>query len=284
MPQDILAIIKGETKTDFMNISSSSDICQVSGKAISVHSPVSLNIYDENGNHTGITGGGNVEYGINGVSFDEIEGEKFAFLPDGLNYKIILNGESSGTFDFNIEDISGIDEISNEESWLSVPIEGTSSRFEINIGTSTEHFIIADEKGDGNSIEDLAEGYDGSTTTVHGKRRRGMVTNMNVMNLDINNISSSSIITNVFASTAKQSSSSFATSTEISTTIEATKPKIKEKQLSLIKNKVAKISSTKLKEVNNTATTLNAEGSSYFFKVIDYVKNLISKIIHKVVK
>ncbi len=173
VPQDILSIIQnGNTVADYINISLNSDICQVSGKSISVHSPVSLDIYDDDNNHTGVTNDGTIEYGISGVSFDEIDGEKFAFIPDGTNYTIILNGESSGTFDLNIEDISGTDEITNKESWLNVPIQGTSSKFQIDIGTSTEHFILADENGDGDYENNLSEGYDGAPIESSKKRRR----------------------------------------------------------------------------------------------------------------
>ncbi len=175
--QDILSILQNSsTAENFANVSTSSDVCLISGRAISVHSPVSLDIYDANNNHTGISSDGNIEYGVNGVSFDEINGEKFAFLPSGIDYKIILNGEGSGTFDFYIEDVSGNDKVSNEKSWLSVPIESTSSKFQIIISSSSSQIIDVDENGDGDFENHFEAGFDGSsktpvTITNHGHRR-----------------------------------------------------------------------------------------------------------------
>ncbi len=286
VPQDILSIIKGETKLDFINISDNQDFCKISGKTVSVHSPVSLDIYDENNNHTGVVSGGNIEYGVSGVSFDEIEGEKFAFLPDGINYKIILNGEATGTFEFDIDSVSGEDQITNTESWTNVPIEGTSSKFEIDIATSSEHFVISDEKGDGNLVE-LPEGYDGSArdkSSVKRLGRRGTPSESTTTDSVFTGIAKPARPT-LLGGQSSINSSLIQDMVEPNTTSSVFASKAKQSRLIPINiKKIQKDNLATSSNIKTTASVLDSGGSGYFSRFFHYIGDFISKIFHKVVK
>ncbi len=285
VPQDILSIIQnGSTTADYINVSTNTDICKVSGKSISVHSPVSLDIYDENNNHTGIASDGNIEYGISGVSFDEINGEKFAFIPDGTNYKIVLDGESAGTFDLNIEDVSGTDTISNEQEWLNVSIEGTSSIFQIDIGTSSENIIQVDENGDGSYENNLSDGYDGllNASATSSKRRRHSVINSEEATTSSNVISEFDQSSSVFASLAKQSSVTDHIGTSSSLPVFANEVK-QSRLISVTKNtktKPAPIISTSSKQPSIGTASVYESGATKILKSIwNTIINFIKKII-----
>ncbi len=295
VPQDILSIIQnGSTVADYANISLSSDICQVSGKAISVHSPVSLDVYDENNNHTGVNSDGNIEYEINGVSFDEIDGEKFAFLPDGINYNIILKGESAGTFDLSIEDVSGTDEITHEESWLNVPIQGTSSKFQIGIGTSTENFILADEDGNGDYENNLSEGYDGSITEILKRGHRRYVLNYGTTTnvLDISSSSAPAVLESELSIQSQLSinnlEKSISSDIVAASSVQPVKSEIAfnrpgQSRISINKSKKIKpitiISKVEKRSDMNIATVYESGGmkvlKSIWYSIINFIKKII---------
>lgn len=72
--------------------------CAVSGKYISVHSPVDIKIVDAFGNRAGREATGDILNNIGGLSYETIGEEKFVFLPDGQTYTVTLTGTGNGTF------------------------------------------------------------------------------------------------------------------------------------------------------------------------------------------
>jgi len=150
LKQTVLSILNNEVPSNFENISSDIDSCDVSGKVVSVHSPVTLHVYDEAGNHTGIDAEGNIEENILGVQYDVIEGDKFAFLPDGVNYKVVSEAEDTGAYDFYIESIDGSDKKISTTYWNEIPLETLKARSEILIGPDISNYVVKiDEEGDG---------------------------------------------------------------------------------------------------------------------------------------
>lgn len=105
--EQILNIIAGTNFSTQGKITPFVSDCVFNGHKISVHSPVTLHIYDELGNHVGPTVDGGFDYGILGVAYDVIDHEKFAFLPAGLTYQIKLLATDQGSFDFYSTKIHG---------------------------------------------------------------------------------------------------------------------------------------------------------------------------------
>ena len=167
--QNILSILKRETLQDFSNILSDASNCNISGKVVSTHSPVELHIYDEEGNHTGINSDGDIEYGIDGVNFDILEEENYAFLPDGNNYRIITRATDTGGYDLIIEDQNNNDEITASYNWDLIPLRTTDSSGEIWVGPTyspLEYSVQMDDNGDGIFDQNYGVGYSGVNESI----------------------------------------------------------------------------------------------------------------------
>ncbi|MFZ4500422.1 MAG: alpha/beta fold hydrolase [Minisyncoccia bacterium] len=143
----IAQLLKGEHP---VGISADNTTCNVSGTAIEIHSPVSLHIYDESGRHTGPMPDGSIEYGIDGVSYEVIDHEKFAFLPEGQTYRIVNQAEALGEYDLVISQINEVDEVGIERRFVDVPISSMNMAGEVVIqDDSTEYELRLDQEGDG---------------------------------------------------------------------------------------------------------------------------------------
>jgi hypothetical protein len=113
------------------NISTSNNICGFSGYTISLHSPITLNAYDEQGRHVGRNAKGGIEINIPGAAYDEIGTNKYIFLPKGQNYRI--TGQATGVGHFNAR-VRTIDngKITKYSYYDRIPIVSTSTSMELN--------------------------------------------------------------------------------------------------------------------------------------------------------
>ncbi len=148
----VVAILKGDEVASHENILSSDTNCNISGKNVSVHSPVELHIYDEAGNHTGPLPSGDIENKIPGVEYDIIGGEKFAFLPDGENYKVVTEATTTGGYDLVVKSQNSEDEVTSTDEWKLIPLESTEAKGEIMLGEDhprEEYEVRMDSDGDG---------------------------------------------------------------------------------------------------------------------------------------
>lgn len=164
--QNIVSILTGQGVQDFENILTDTTTCNISGRIISVHSPVNLHIYDEDGNHTGSDENGEIEYGIENIQYDVLEDEKFAFLPDGFNYKIVTKATDTGGYNFQIIDQDENDEITSRYDWTLVPLKSLNSQGEIWIGPDydkDEYILSMDDDGDGIFDNEYESGFDGTS-------------------------------------------------------------------------------------------------------------------------
>lgn len=132
--------------------SSANTICGMSGKTISVHSPVSLDIYGEIGEHVGPVEDkiSQINYSIEGVQYDSIEGEKFAYVPDGKSYTVMFRAEDIGVFDISINDSNQNDVITKRRFYYNVPIAGIATKAYIAIigDGSSDYVLHIDQDGD----------------------------------------------------------------------------------------------------------------------------------------
>ncbi|NVN96900.1 alpha/beta fold hydrolase, partial [Candidatus Nomurabacteria bacterium] len=126
VPDAVLSILENKPRkinsivfTDINNCTS------VHGTIVSIHSPITLDIYDEDGNHSGLDTDGDIENNIKGVSYDTIGEAKFAFIPEGVKVEVKGGATDSGTFDLAIEKVEGGETIETK-FWNDVPIASTS--------------------------------------------------------------------------------------------------------------------------------------------------------------
>ncbi|MFZ2769564.1 MAG: hypothetical protein WAZ50_00310, partial [Minisyncoccia bacterium] len=79
----------------------------------SLHSPLTIDIYDNAGNHTGVsTTTGQIEEQIPGTYFVEFGEVKYFFAGSDTPLHIVMNGYDSGTFTFSIEEKQGDNTVS----------------------------------------------------------------------------------------------------------------------------------------------------------------------------
>ena len=131
-----------------------------SGKIVSFHSPIELHIYDENGNHVGPNINGDIENEIPGVVYEVIENNKFAFLPDGLEYIVKGSAVDVGSFDARIQVIED-EEVVSTTLFTDMPLSITS-HVQFDIGAAIPDVVHIDQENDGN----FESSYVVSTTTV----------------------------------------------------------------------------------------------------------------------
>ncbi len=146
----IVSILNNETliPDNFTQISTEESDCpKISGHIVSFHSPIELHIYDSQNRHSGPTEIGDIENNIPGVSYEVLGGNKFAFIPDDEEYKVIGNATAEGSFNARIEKVN--DEVVVETKYFNeVPIfNSTSVTFIVNSNTS--NLISIDKEGDG---------------------------------------------------------------------------------------------------------------------------------------
>jgi hypothetical protein len=148
----------GQSSFDFsqyQNVSTGAGGCSLSGTQISYHSPVTLSAYDQDGNHVGRTADGDVEVNIPGAQYDEIEGNKFIYLPSGGNYTITGQATASGSFNARVETVES-GQYTKESYFNEVPLVGTSTKVEMAVGDNQEAYTIkVDQNGDGSNVKEI---------------------------------------------------------------------------------------------------------------------------------
>ena len=129
------------------NVDTTTSNCKLpNGKYVSVHSPVKIDVYDGDGNHSGPNENGNIEQNIPGVIYDTIEDNKFVFIPDGENYKINLKATDLGSFSVDVKtEKDGVDQY---DYFNDIPINTITLSGNIDLSSSTPTLTI---KKDGNS-------------------------------------------------------------------------------------------------------------------------------------
>lgn len=120
--QQIVNILSGSTLPT-ENITQDISQCELNGKAISVFSPVSLEITDQNGNKSGLDNQGNIFNEIPNADFVVMGEEKFAYLPtdEGQTYSISLRGTGNGTFTIENSEIEN-NQTTQVETFKDIPV------------------------------------------------------------------------------------------------------------------------------------------------------------------
>ncbi|HTW96929.1 MAG TPA: alpha/beta hydrolase [Candidatus Methylomirabilis sp.] len=131
------------------NFSQSDDICGISGYELSFHCPADMHVYDDQGNHVGPVTNNDIENNIPGAHYDIIDGNKFVFLPQGKNYKIIGESTGTGTLEIAVNTVEN-NEYTKTTYFNSIPLLSNSTNVELNLGDNQANIAVkVDENGDG---------------------------------------------------------------------------------------------------------------------------------------
>jgi hypothetical protein len=122
-----------------------------------LHSPLTLNLYDSAGRHTGIsTSTGKIEEQIPGTYYTEFGDVKYLFSDTSTNANVIMNGYAAGTFTLNVDEYSG-NTPTTSTTFKDIP---TTANTVVSLGVqsdiSTLSSMTVDENGDGKNVFTIA--------------------------------------------------------------------------------------------------------------------------------
>lgn len=110
---------------------------------ISTHSPVELNVYDEQGRHVGPNHETNqLDQEIPGSSYDVITHNDFAIVPAGGTYNIVVRASGIGKFNLDIETYSKF-QLKSRVQYLSIPVSSTSTEADATITQSNSTPVLS---------------------------------------------------------------------------------------------------------------------------------------------
>lgn len=160
--QQIVNIIAGsslETKDITQDISQ----CKLNGKAVSIYSPLDIEITDQDGNYSGLNFGA-IENDIPNASFEIMGEHKFVYLPtdEGQVYNISLKGTGSGVFTLVTTDVVD-NQYTQTETFSDIPVT-TNLKGSLNINTYNTKLSL-DINGD-NNIDLELKGKPGEIVTM----------------------------------------------------------------------------------------------------------------------
>ncbi|MEK7100610.1 MAG: hypothetical protein AAB921_00755, partial [Patescibacteria group bacterium] len=112
-----------------------------------LHSPLTLGIYDDDGNYTGLNEDGSVSEEVPGTTYGEFGDVKYLIAPTGTEYELVLNGQSDGVFSLDIQEQQG--NFSTTTTFADVPTTAsTTVRLTITNGVADASSLSVDTDGD----------------------------------------------------------------------------------------------------------------------------------------
>lgn len=115
-----------------------------------LHSPLTLNLYDSLGHHTGIsTTTGEIDEEIPGTYYAEFGGVKYLFTDGASSTRLVMNGYANGTFTLNVDEYQGDARVAST-TFANVPTTAsTTVTLDTQLGVSTLSNLSVDQNSDG---------------------------------------------------------------------------------------------------------------------------------------
>ena len=113
-----------------------------------LHSPLTLEIYDEEGNHVGEDGSGGFDEEIPNVEYGEFGDVKYIIAPEG-KYDVVMHGQDSGVFSLDVQTVSD-NEVISSFTLADVPTtENTVATISVSDDFAEAGALQVDTDGDG---------------------------------------------------------------------------------------------------------------------------------------
>lgn len=120
-----------------------------------LHSPLTLGIYDTQGNYTGLNKDGSVNENVPGTTYGEFGDVKYVIAPAGTEYELVLNGQADGVFSLDIQEQEA--STSTTTTIANVPTTShTVARLSITNGITDASQLYVDLDGDNNTDIQIA--------------------------------------------------------------------------------------------------------------------------------
>ncbi len=121
----------------------------------SLHSPLTLDIYDNLGHHTGISTSTNqIEEQIPGTYFIQFGDVKYIFTPTGSTNHIVMSGYDTGTFTFTIDQVVGTSTVSTA-TFQDIPTTPTT-HVTMTVGNDIDTLSNLNIDSDNNGTSDIS--------------------------------------------------------------------------------------------------------------------------------
>lgn len=150
---DVKDFIRDELATSSFSLpdsfSTMSPVSDPSNKKLifQLHSPLTLGIYDDDGNYTGLNEDGSVNEDVPGATYGEFGDVKYIIAPAGTEYELVLSGQDDGTFSLDIQEQDG--DLSTTTTFADVPTtSSTTVRLSITNGIADTSSLSVDTDGD----------------------------------------------------------------------------------------------------------------------------------------
>lgn len=142
-------------------------LCKLNGRAISIYSPLVIDVTDQNGKHSGFGNDGGIYNDIPNADFEIMGDHKFVYLPTdgGQIYSIKVVGIGDGTFTLKNQNIAD-NQVATTDVFSNIPVT-TKSTGVVNLGSSTT--LSLDTNGDG-IIKTISP-----SATISGSQSKDMV-------------------------------------------------------------------------------------------------------------
>jgi triacylglycerol esterase/lipase EstA (alpha/beta hydrolase family) len=161
--QQIVDIVTG-SNLNMGNTKITQDVskCKLNGRAVSIYSPLNVEVTDQYGNYSGIDEVGNIFNNIPNADLSVFGGSKFLYLPtdDGQTYTINLTGTGEGTFTLVDSDIVG-DEVAGTRTFADIPVSvNLKANFDL-----ADSILTLDHEGDG-QVDTSLKGVQNAIVTM----------------------------------------------------------------------------------------------------------------------
>lgn len=121
-----------------------------------LHSPLTLELYDSDGNHTGPNSEGSVDNDIPGVQYGVFGEVQYIIAPAGTTYRIEMHGTGSGTFSLDVQETEA-GEVTSATTFANLPATtNTVATLNVTNGIDTLSSLSVDENNDGTTDISLA--------------------------------------------------------------------------------------------------------------------------------
>jgi hypothetical protein len=121
-----------------------------------LHSPLTLGIYDNNGNYTGLNKDGSVSLDVEGSDYGTFGETQYLTVPGDAEYTLNLNGLDEGIFTLEMEEITdGLTSAST--TFVGIPTTSeTLVTMQISKGVYENSTLNVDEDGDGTTDNQIS--------------------------------------------------------------------------------------------------------------------------------
>jgi hypothetical protein len=120
--QEIVNLLSGSSlNIDNKLITQDNSECELDGNFIEIHSPIDIEVIDQNGNRAGVTSDGSIQNDITNADYEIWGNQKYLYLPKNNTYTINIKGTATGSYTIRNNEILN-NQIVKTEVFSNLPV------------------------------------------------------------------------------------------------------------------------------------------------------------------